>query len=106
MYTVVFPKEGQVTRHASFLRYLSRSRINSFWGRMPRIFQSYLTSRLALQLSFGFPLENYGITVCTKIPRVFSYMTSLSIRRESIPRPVRGNIHALIVTYAGDTERQ
>jgi hypothetical protein len=31
-------------------------KINYFCGRMPKLFQFYLTSRLALQVSFGVPL--------------------------------------------------
>jgi hypothetical protein len=55
VYTVVFPKQGQVTRHPSFLRYPSRSG-NKLFLWMPRIFQIHLTSRLALHVSFGLPV--------------------------------------------------
>jgi hypothetical protein len=50
------PKGRTSNASRELLRYLSRFKSKYFWGRMPRICQIYLTSRLALQVSFGLPL--------------------------------------------------
>jgi hypothetical protein len=54
--TEVFPKVGQVTRNASFIGTRLGPKILHFCSRLPRILQIYLTSRLALQISFGLRL--------------------------------------------------
>jgi hypothetical protein len=59
-HTLVFPKEGYVTRNSSFVRYPTRFKngliLLSATQNIAKLFASYVTSRLTLQISFGLPL--------------------------------------------------
>jgi hypothetical protein len=55
--TAAFPKEGQGTRNTNFLRYPYGSKNELFlFSAAQNISHIYLTSRLALLISFGLPL--------------------------------------------------
>jgi hypothetical protein len=74
--TVVFLKEGQVMRNASFLRYIFKSNINYCCCRPPRILHICLTSRLALQIASGLPLGILRYYIISPVTASFPWQYS------------------------------